>query len=124
MNGQKLAMGLGWFSLGLGLYEVAAPGHLSRTLGLEGKEGLLRFYGLREITAGLGIFLMQPNPAPWVWARVGGDGLDLATLTAALLRPDNPKRGNAGIALASVVGVTALDVLCARRLSVSAGETP
>ena len=72
MKGQKLAMGLGWFSLGLGLYELLAPEHLSRVLGLEGREGLLRFYGLREIGAGLGIFLTQPNPAPWVWGRGRG----------------------------------------------------
>ena len=119
MNGQKLAMGLGWFSLGLGLYEMLAPGHLSRTLGLEGREGLLRFYGVREIGSGLGIFLTQPNPVPWVWARVGGDALDLGTLGMAL-KPDNPKRGNAALALASVVGVTVLDVLCGQQLSAAA----
>ena len=119
MNAQKVTMGLGWFSLGLGLYEVLAPDHLARTLGLEGREGLLRFYGLREIAAGLGIFLTQPNPVPWVWARVGGDGLDLATLGLAL-RPDNAKRSNAAAALASVMGVTALDVLCGQRLSADA----
>ncbi len=116
MKGQKLAMGLAWFSLGLGLYELLTPGHLSRVLGLEGREGLLRFYGLREIGAGLGIFLTQPNPAPWVWGRVGGDALDLATLGAAL-KPDNPKRGNAALALGSVVGITVLDLLCGQQLS-------
>lgn len=116
MNAQKVAMGLGWFSLGLGLYETLAPGHLARTLGLEGREGLLRFYGLREIGAGLGIFLTQPNPVPWVWARVAGDALDLGTLSLAL-GPDNPRRGNAAMALGSVIGVTVLDVLCGQQLS-------
>jgi len=116
MNTQKVAVGLAWFSLGLGLYETVAPGHLSRPLGREGREGLLRFYGFREIGAGAGIFASQPNPAPWVWARVGGDALDLATLGRAL-GPDSSKRRNAFIALASVVLVTALDIACARQLS-------
>lgn len=116
MNAKKLASGLGWFSLGLGLYEVAAPGHLSRTLGLEGRERLLTFCGLREVMAGAGIFPSQPHPVGWLWARVGGDALDLATLGLAL-KPDNPKRGNALIALVSVVGVTVLDLWCAQQLS-------
>ena len=119
MMTQKLALGLGAFSLGLGLYEVIAPGHLSRVLGLEGKESLLRFYGFREIAAGIGIFAAQPNPAPFVWSRVGGDVLDLGTLGTAF-RPDNPKQGNATAAVAAVLGVTLLDALCSQQLSASA----
>ena len=117
MNGNKVARGLGWFSLGLGLYETVAPERLALTLGMTGSEGLLRFYGLREIAAGVGL-VSETEPAPaWVWARVAGDLLDLTTLTAALLRRDNPKRVGVAVALASVAGITALDVLCARDLS-------
>lgn len=43
-------------------------------------------------------------------ARIGGDALDLATLASAL-RKDNPKRGNAAIATALVVGITLLDIV-------------
>ena len=116
MNAQKLASGLAWFSVGLGLYETFAPKHLCRLLGLDGKEGLIRFYGLREIGAGLGIFATQPNPAPWVWARASGDVLDLATLGTAF-REDNPKQGNALVAVLAVLGVTVLDFLCAETLT-------
>lgn len=116
MKEQKLTMGLGWFSLGLGFYELLLPEHLSGVLGLEGQEGLLRLYGLREIGTGLGIFLTQPNPAPWVWGRVGGDVLDLATLGGAL-KPNNPKQHNVAIALGLVVGVTVIDFLCGQQLS-------
>ena len=49
MSGEQLARGLGWFSIGLGLTEIAAAPILARTLGLVGKEGLIRAYGLREI---------------------------------------------------------------------------
>ena len=90
MYGEKLAAGLGWFSLGLGLYEAVTPGHLARVLGMEGHKGLLRLYGFREISVGLAI-LSEPQPsAVWLWARAGGDALDLATLGAAA-RGDNPK---------------------------------
>ena len=119
MNAQKFSLGLAWFSLGLGLYEVAAPKHLSRLLGLEGKEKLLRFYGFREIGVGLGIFASQPSPAVWVWARAGGDALDLATLGTAF-REDNPKQKNAFAAVLAVLGVTVLDMLCGQQLTASA----
>ena len=116
MDAKKLATGLALFSLGLGLYEVAAAEKLDAALGMKGKSGLLRFYGLREIGAGVGIFLSQPKPTAWVWARVAGDALDLATLATAL-GAGNPKRGNVWIAVGAVAGVTALDVWDAMRLS-------
>lgn len=116
MDAKRVASGLGWFSLGLGLYEVFAAEKLDAALGMRGKAGLLRFYGLREIGAGAGIFFSQPRPAPWVWARVAGDALDLATLGTAL-SADNLKRGNVWIAVAAVAGVTALDIWDALALS-------
>lgn len=115
MDAEKLAVGLAWFSFGLGLYEVAAAETLDAALGMEGKSNLLRFYGAREITAGAGILATRPRQAFWVWARVAGDALDLATLGLALRR-DNPKRGNVWIAIGAVAGVTALDVWDALRL--------
>jgi uncharacterized membrane protein len=119
MEGHKLATGLGWFSLGLGLYEVIAPRHLGRVLGMEDRAGLLRLYGLREIANGIGLLSQQKGPgkpAPWVWGRVAGDALDLATLSMGLAR-DNPKRDNVVAAIAAVAGVTLVDILCAERLS-------
>jgi hypothetical protein len=110
-----LARGLGWFSIGLGLAEVLAPRRLARALGMDGHENLVRTYGLREITTGIGI-LAAPDPKPWIWGRVGGDALDLATLAGAL-GPDNRRQENVGIALAAVAGVTALDLYCAQALS-------
>ena len=118
MSGQSaraLATGLGWFSIGLGLAEVLAPGKLARTLGMEGSETLISAYGIRELAAGVGI-LSSNDPTPWVWGRVAGDALDIATLAVGLTG-DNPKKGNVGLALAAVLGATALDVICARSLS-------
>jgi len=110
-----LARGLGLFSIALGIAEVAAPRALARALGMKGQEGLIAGYGVREIATGIGI-LASKDPTPWVWGRVAGDGLDLATLATAL-EGNNPKKGNVGIAMAAVAGVTALDVYCAQTLS-------
>lgn len=110
-----IAKGLGWFSVGLGLWELLAPHSLTRALGMEGREGLVQFYGARELAAGIGI-LASDDPTPWVWGRVAGDALDIATLAPAL-HEDNPKRTNVKIALAAVAGVTMLDLVTAQALS-------
>lgn len=110
-----LARGLGVFSIALGLAEVLAPRALTRSLGMEGSETLVRAYGMREIATGIGI-LASEDPMPWIWGRVAGDALDLATLATGL-EGDNPKRVNVGIAMGAVAAVTALDVLCATTLT-------
>src|SRR5918994_5784881 len=110
-----LARGLGVFSIALGLVEVVAARSLTRALGMQGNETLVRLYGLREIAKGVGI-LASNDPMPWMWGRVAGDALDLATLATGL-EGDNPKRDNVMLALASVAGVTALDIYCAQTLS-------
>jgi len=104
----RLARALGWFSIGLGIAELVAPGRIARTLGLEGKEGLIRAYGAREIASAVPTLSVDKQVG--LAARIGGDMLDLGTLALAL-RPDNPKRDNAAIATALVVGITLLDLL-------------
>ena len=111
---QAVARGLGWFSIALGLAELAAPRTLTRTLGLDGQETLVRAYGLREIATGTAIRAAN-DPTPWVWGRVAGDALDMATLGAGY-RGSNGTSRNVSLALAAVAGVTALDVWCARAL--------
>ncbi|GJD81933.1 cyclase dehydrase [Methylobacterium gregans] len=110
----RFARGLGWFSLGLGLTELAFGDAIARWLGLPRAGPLIRAYGLREIAQGAGILGAQ-DPTPWICARVAGDGLDIASVLPAL-EGDNPRRGNAVIALASLAGVTVADVLCAQAL--------
>lgn len=117
---ERLATGLGWFSIGLGLAEVLAPKGLSRLIGLsEDHPVLLRLLGLREITSGIGI-LTNRRPAGWLWSRVAGDAMDLSLLCVALLSDDSD-RGRVATATAAVLGVTALDVLDAQQLSSDAG---
>ena len=49
----RMAKALGWFSIGLGLTELIAAKRITRALGMEGKEILVRAYGVREIGPGL-----------------------------------------------------------------------
>ncbi|HYE91137.1 MAG TPA: SRPBCC family protein [Terriglobales bacterium] len=111
---ERLAKGLGWFSLGLGLAEAVAPRVVARVAGVPERRTLLRTYGAREIASGIGI-LSERRPVGWLWSRVVGDVLDLASLAAAMTS-SRSRRGRVLAATAAVAGVTALDVLCARRL--------
>ena len=113
-SADALARGLGWFSIGLGLAEVLAPRSLTRALGLGGQERLVQAYGLREIATGVAI-LAAKDPTPWVWGRVGGDALDLATLAGGF-HEGNRHKANVGMALGAVAAVSALDVYCATAL--------
>ncbi|MDB5641876.1 MAG: cyclase dehydrase [Hyphomicrobiales bacterium] len=109
-----IAQGLGWFSIGLGLAEFLAPHTITRALGMEGRETLVRMYGLREMANGAGL-LSADNKAPWLWGRVGGDALDLATLSLGM-EESNAKRDNAILATVMVGAITALDFYAAQRL--------
>src|SRR4051794_28108999 len=113
---ERLARGLGWFSIGLGLAELLAPRGVAKVAGMRGNTGLIRLFGLREIASGIAIFAQRQRPAGAVWSRVVGDALDLACLGAAFASPDSDK-GRVAFATANVLAVTALDVLCAQQLS-------
>jgi len=116
-----LARGLGWFSIGLGMLELFGARRVTRTLGLEGYEWLIRACGAREI--GSGVACLSANPAPGVAARIAGDALDIATLAVAA-RQGDVRRGNAQIALLAVIGVTVLDVICHQALTARHARPP
>jgi hypothetical protein len=107
----RLARALGWFSIGLGVTELVAPQAITRALGLEGKEGLVRAYGAREIASG--VLSLSIDKQVGLWSRVAGDGLDIATVMGGL-RDDNPKRDNVALALAMLLGITLIDVIGAQ----------
>lgn len=116
----RLARRLGWFSLGLGLVRLTSPRAMTSLV--TGRPPLgsarMRALGLREIATGVGI-LGRRRPAPWVWARVAGDLLDLTLLTAALGSRRTSKPRVIG-SMALVAGVTALDAVAAAKLRDSA----
>jgi hypothetical protein len=111
----RFAQGLGVFSIVLGLIELIWGRWLGRSLGLDGKEHIVRFYGGREILTGIAI-LASKDPTPWVWGRVAGDALDIGTLAYGYKRdPDDVPAITT--ALVAVAGATAADVYCAAKLS-------
>jgi hypothetical protein len=114
-DGESLANAIGWFSIGLGMAELVAPRRIARWLGMEEQSRLLQLYGAREVTKGVGI-LSRRRPLGWMWGRVAGDALDLATLATGLRR-GNRRRRNVLLAMGAVAGVTALDLLCVKQLS-------
>src|ERR1043165_3506672 len=72
-SAKRLAKGLGWFSIGLGLAELLAPRAIANISGVSNKHtGLIRLYGLREIGADITIFAQQ-KPTEGVGSRVVGD---------------------------------------------------
>ena len=115
---ERRARGLGWFSLGLGLAQIAAPRAVARLIGVrdddENRNAMFAI-GLREITSGVGI-LTQPAQPAWTWSRVGGDVMDVALLGRAF-RSEDTDRTRAGVATAAVLGVTLLDVLTSQQLT-------
>ena len=97
---------LGWASFGLGALELFAPKVLTKWLGMEGREALVRAYGVREF--GAGVMCLSTNSDVGAFSRAAGDALDLATLATAY-NDDNPKKRNVGIAMAAVAAIGIAD---------------
>jgi len=53
---------------------------VTRALGMEGHEGLVRAYGAREVSAGMLALFTERSLG--LWSRVAGDALDIATVMA------------------------------------------
>jgi len=114
---EQVANGLGWFSIGLGLAELLAPGMMSSIVGTKERHGpLMRFLGVREIAAG--VMILSGMRAAGCWSRVAGDLMDLSLLGADIAEPGTNK-GRAIGSTAAVVGVTVLDALTAWELTQS-----
>jgi len=119
---RRLVNGLGLFSLGLGVAQLAAPGAMNRLIGAKDDtrtRAVQRWLGgAREVVAGTGIESGR-SPAVWLWTRVAGDIVDLGMLGTVLGRSGRraKTRGRTAVATAAVAGVTAADLLAALRLS-------
>lgn len=117
----SIARGLGWFSIALGLAQIVAPRAMARAAGVSAGAGAMRLYGLRELACGIGVLALR-NPRPFLWARVGGDALDLGTL-ALSPRLDPRARVRAKRAAVNVACIAALDVYAANSAT-GARSTP
>src|SRR4051794_39684336 len=93
-SSRTLAIGLGWFSLGLGLAELLTPGAVARLAGIRptrSSKRTLQAMGLREIGTGAAILARPGTPTP-LWARVAGDAMDLSLLGKAFGDPGAHRR--------------------------------
>jgi hypothetical protein len=108
-SADRMARALGWVSIGLGVAELVAAGPIARSLGLDDRAGLVRFYGARELASA--VATLSADKSVGLAARIAGDGLDLATVGGAAFDRYNPKRGNAALAIALVAGITVMDVI-------------
>ncbi|WP_428485628.1 hypothetical protein [Rhodopila sp.] len=106
---------LGWLSVALGAAALLAPRLLGHSVGLGDRPRTMTAFGLREVGVGIGI-LASDDPTPWVWARAGGDAMDIAALSAATTN-GSTGQARALLGFAVVDGVTVEDVLCAHWLS-------
>jgi uncharacterized membrane protein len=112
----RLARPLGWFSIGLGVAQMTAPRSVARVIGARGNDmqcTVMRALGLREFASGLGI-LRGRRASPWLWSRVVGDAMDLALL-GSVFTARRTDQSRVAVAAAAVAGVTALDIIAARR---------
>jgi hypothetical protein len=114
MDERRIAQNLALFSLALGMAEIAAPKPMMKMLGVRRGHRLIQVFGVRELVAGVGL-LAPGKRAPWLWARVAGDVLDVGALCAAMAV--SRKRGSVAAALASVLAVAVVDVVCAGQLT-------
>lgn len=118
-----MAKGLGVFSFALGIPQTLAPGRMNRLIGVKDdarSRMVMRAVGVRELAAGVGIFTDR-RPAPWIWARVAGDTMDLALLGSAL-RGKSRRPGRTLAATGAVAGAFAADLVDSLKLS--RGEQP
>ncbi|MEU6548582.1 SRPBCC family protein [Streptomyces sp. NPDC046859] len=112
-----LVHGLGRASALLGVPQVAAPAGFARALGVVGHAPRHRSAapaaGVRELAAATGL-LGRPHPVR-LWARVGGDLMDLTPLARASKNHNGRGHGTTVAATAAVTGITAAVVYAAAR---------
>jgi uncharacterized membrane protein len=109
-----LTQGLGWLSLGLAVPPMLRPGGFVEALGLDdtpGRRAAAEFVGLRELGSAAALLGFY-SPAG-LWARVGGDIMDLAMLTRPLINRKGHDLRRTAAAAAAVAGILAVDTYAA-----------
>lgn len=119
----RIARGLGWFGLGMGLAQIFAPRVVCRLVGLPPAPTLTRLCGVRQFASGI-VILTQSQRAPWLNGRIAGDLLDLAGLAVAAAAVSSANGRRISVSMAAVAGITALDVYCSRELTEQRKPSP
>lgn len=110
----KLVRALGGASAALGIPPLLAPAGVAAAIGVGDaprQRLAVTAVGIRELVAAAGL-LGWRSPA-WLWARVGGDAVDLGLLGRALKNHDGRGLARTATATALVAGITAVDLYAA-----------
>ena len=114
MDEHKLARGIGWLSVVVGLQLVVAPTSGTRRFGMGDRPTLGRIMGARDLVVGAGL-LRGKDTRTWLLARGINDALDAALILGGAASGAFPRdRAPVGLAIASSLSVVSL--LLARRL--------
>ncbi|MEU3188178.1 SRPBCC family protein [Streptomyces sp. NPDC006923] len=122
-SADRLARGLGWFSTTLGLAQTTTPQAVCRISGVDDSawaRTLMPLLGVRELGQGA-MLLGSRRPAPWVWARIAGDAVDLTLLVRALRNRSAGRQLKIMTATAAVSAITGFDLYVAVRSLVRGG---
>jgi uncharacterized membrane protein len=112
---RSLARRLGWTSLALAVPPLTQPDTVTRLVGVDDRPSapaIARAVGLRELAHGVALLAGPPS---MVWTRVVGDGLDIALLGRAVPSRGGHRGRRTRVALAGVLGITAIDLYAAVR---------
>jgi uncharacterized membrane protein len=116
---ERLAGFLAWFSFGLGVAQLTGPGTMNQLAGIRDEEKTRlwqRIVGIRELGHFAMIQATGRRRALPIWTRVAGDATDL-TLLALAWRRNRKSAVRLAIATGNVIGITAVDLYAALRLS-------
>lgn len=114
MDEYKVARGIGWVSIGVGLALVVAPTQMTKGFGMGARPNLGRFLGVRDLVLGAGL-LRGESLAPWLQARAISDAGDAALLIGGAASGAFP-RGQAMLGLTVATTLSVLSFALARRL--------
>jgi len=114
VNENKLARGIGWLSIGVGLALVAAPTPTTRGFGMGERPTLGRFLGVRDLILGAGL-LRSENLAPWLHARAISDAADVVLLIVGAASSVFPRR-QAMVGLTLATSLSTLSFALAQRM--------
>lgn len=114
MDEHKLARGIGWLSVVVGLRLVAAPASGTRGFGMGDRPTLGRIMGVRDLIVGAGL-LRGKDTRTWLVARGINDAVDAAIILGGAVYGVFPRdRAPVGLTIATSLSVASL--MLARRL--------
>ena len=111
---QRLATGVGWVSLGMGVAMTLDPRRSADALGWAGRERLTRLVGAVDVILGPGLLLGRRR-ARWMLARAFLNAA-IGLVYVQILMSGNPRSKGAGAGAGLMAALTVFDYSLSRRL--------